>query len=134
MVEDEHDKDNGYPPGVQTEGVPFYFHQDNVGFTGAEGTKGWEFVSSRHDHSIAKSGALLNAKELVNDPDNFDTFARYIMDRKVYTNYASDHENLNEKAPLQPVNKKSYLLISPGPNGLFGDSDDVTNLSRWPDN
>ena len=132
LVGDVHEKNNSYTGGTQQDGVPFYFHQDNVGFTGSEETAGWEFVSSRKVHAIAKSGAKLDALELT-DPENFDTFARYIVDRKVFTNLVSD-ENRKAESPLQPVNKTSYLLISPGPDGLYGTSDDVTNLPRWPDN
>jgi len=45
------------------------------------------------------------------------TFARFIWNRKVTTR--------NE-----PVNKHSYLLISAGPDALWGTDDDITNFKR----
>ena len=64
MVEDERTKDGEYTDGPQQEGVPYYFHQDNEGFTGTEDATGWDFGSPQ-GHSIAISGADLPASAVV---------------------------------------------------------------------
>ena len=46
-----------------------------------------------------------------------DSLARFILDRKV-------------TARNVPVNKGSYLLISPGPDALWGTDDDITNFNQ----
>ena len=46
-----------------------------------------------------------------------ETFAKFIWNRKV-------------TARNVPVNKDSYLLISPGPDALWGTSDDITNFNQ----
>lgn len=128
MLADEHKKDNDYSDNApQQKGVPYYFHQDNEGFTGTEENIGWNFNGA---HPIAISGADLNAAEVVLS-DNRGTFARYILDRKIYTNLV-DNPNPNPNAPLRPVKPDSYLLISAGPDGKYGTSDDVSNLPPQP--
>ena len=141
MLEDERDENNDYTGGSseQTVGVPFYFHQDNIGFTGdsvSDGTgdpeeknTGWDFGNRDRPHAISRSGAELRGAQIIS-PNNRDTFARYIIDRKIY---ASEMLLEERKVPLRPVNADSYLLISAGPDGLFGTNDDVTNLPPWPE-
>lgn len=133
MLEDEHlAPGEEYPGGPQREGVPFYFHQDNIGFTGNVDKLGWDFGgfgAHQLGHAIARSGAELNGSQIV-DPLNRETFARYIVDRKIYQSVALSP---TDTAPLRPVNADSYLLISAGPDGRYGTSDDVNNLPPWPD-
>lgn len=127
MVEGVRTEDGKYAGGAQQIGVPYYFHQDNEGFTGIEGTEGWDFGNPRKEHAIGTSGADLAAQAVV-DPDNRDTFARYILDRKVATILMEERT-----APLRPVNADTFLLISAGPDGRYGTADDVSNLPPWPE-
>lgn len=121
--------------GQQERGVPFYFHQDNEGFTGTISDEtspdglGWDFGAHPKGHPIGRSGAELTALGLI-DPNNRETFARYIVGRKIY---ASLGPTTTENAPLRPVNADSYLLITAGPDGRYGTNDDVSNLPPWPD-
>lgn len=121
--------------GQQERGVPFYFHQDNEGFTGttsdssSTGAPGWDFGAHPKEHLIGKSGAELTAVGLI-DPENRETFARYIVDRKIFAGLGPTPR---ENAPLRPVNADSYLLITAGPDGRYGTNDDVSNLPAWPD-
>ena len=132
MVGDLHLKDNNYNGSAdQDKGFPFYFHQDNEGFTGTEAEEGWDFGGRPKGHTIADSGALLNAVLAV-DPANRQTFTRYIMDRKIYTLLLAN-PNAQPTAALRPVNSESYLLITAGPDGRFGTADDVSNLPPFPD-
>ncbi|MEK6797359.1 MAG: hypothetical protein AABZ12_00170 [Planctomycetota bacterium] len=142
MLEDKRKEAADYSGGSQKDGVPYYFHQDNVGFTGDKvtdtatgATNGWDFGTGAGGHRLAVSGAELTAAKLVDPEAEINnvlvrhTFARYIVDRKLYANYegASPPEN----SPLRPVNADSFLLISAGVDGLYGDNDDVSNLPAW---
>lgn len=137
MVEEKHLQSNAdYSRGTdQQEGVPFFFHQDNLGFTGFkesaddESKTGWDFGNRIKSHAIAYPGDKLVPDQLI-DPDYHDTFARYIVDRKIYSTLVPGS---NSKAPLRPVSHDSFLLISAGPDGRYGTTDDVSNLPRWPD-
>ncbi|MGD2108021.1 MAG: hypothetical protein PVI86_01390 [Phycisphaerae bacterium] len=134
MVSDARSENGEYDSGVQEQGIPYYFHQDNEGFTGTEGVEGWDFGSPQ-EHTIAKSGAALGPAAIVGDAGK-DTFARYVIDRSIYLSLAHDigEGHLSDaNVPLRPVNADSFLLISAGPDGRFGTSDDVSNLPRWPD-
>ncbi len=137
MLEVKRSPNNEYSGGPQRNGSPFYFHQDNIGFTGdtvldaATGaTNGWDFGNSGAKHTIAKSGADDAADQLIMD-ENRETFARYIVDRKVYAKMVADTEQgrpVDQSTPLRPVNADSYLLISAGVDGRFGTTDDISNI------
>jgi hypothetical protein len=135
MVADEHLEDNDYSgSGPQDEGVPYYFHQDNIGFTGITDDpesedRGWDFGSRDKTHAIAVSGADLSGPEIAKQENRW-TFARYVLDRQLFTLAATSD---NERTPLRPVNADSYLLISAGPDGRYGTNDDVSNLPPWPE-
>lgn len=117
--------------------MPYYFHQDNEGFTGTmssdpavnETLLGWQFGGRPSGHAIGTTGDALLPNDLI-DVANRETFARYIIDRKLY---AALGENTQSNAPLRPVNSDSYLLISAGPDSRFGTTGDVSNLPKWPD-
>lgn len=146
LVSEKREKDNVYSGGTQEVGPPYYFHQDNHGFTGDEMEHGWDFgggtdPNNNQTHDIQYSGSDLGADKLAEridialrpgDPGYIQpTFARFILDRKL-------REELEEKlingvavdaaTPLKPVNDKSYLLISAGVDGRYGTRDDVTNF------
>ncbi|MEK7756255.1 MAG: prepilin-type N-terminal cleavage/methylation domain-containing protein [Planctomycetota bacterium] len=136
MVEDARKVDNNYTGGPQKEGPPFYFHQDNTGFTGigtTDAQRGWDFGNSGAKHTIALSGADHTAAELrdVDAPDKRETFARYIVDRKLYRDFEHLQSPPPPTTPLRPVNAESYLLISAGVDGRYGTQDDVSNLPPW---
>ncbi len=142
MVGDGRNENREYTGGPQEEGMPFYFHEDNEGFTGIRtkaevagedkenpGILGWNFGTRQRPHAIAYSGADLTPLELI-DPKFRESFARYIVDRKLYQSIGQD---TSPNVPLRPVKADSYLLISAGPDGLYGTNDDVTNMPPWPD-
>lgn len=134
MVEESHASDDYASPAPQRTGPPFYFHQDNAGFTGDKDHTGWNFSTSANHH-IADPGHDLSAAELMEE-ENRDTFARYILDRKVYQNLRDRKEaqqQIDQRTPLRPANAESYILLSPGVDGVYGTSDDVSNLPPWPD-
>ena len=132
MVADMHDPKNSYSGGIQQEGPPFYFHEDNKPFTGgptdSEAERGWDFGNTGANHAIAVSGAAFGRNELIS-PANRQNFARYVIDRKIYASFPAARSS---DVPFRPVNADSYLLISAGVDGRFGTADDVSNLPPWP--
>ncbi len=136
MLADTHD-----PTGEDFSPAPYYFHQDNEGFTGStepgeegedgqqqeQDEPGWNFGGG--GHAIAAPGNLLNSVELVL-PEYKNSFARYILDRRIWS--IIQLQPVNEPL-LRPVNPDSYLLISAGPDAIYGTNDDVSNLPPWPD-
>ncbi len=138
MVEDIRKEDNDYSGGPQKDGPPFFFHQDNWGFTGrgtADADRGWDFGNSGAKHTIALSGAADTALDLLNveDVTHRESFARYIVDRKMYRSFEPPASPPVAATPLRPVNSGSYLLISAGVDGRYGTNDDVSNLPPWTD-
>lgn len=126
MVETVHNEFNAYTGGAQESGQPYYFHQDNIGFTGTEvgDEVGWDFGAG--PHAIMKSGAdLTNQNILVQE--NTETFARFILDAG---GGGIAQQGDAGAGPLRPANADGYLLISAGVDGRFGTRDDVTNFQR----
>lgn len=133
FVEDVRTSDNSYTGSLQREGTPFYFHQDNEGFTGT-GTgmdefAGWNFggVHVRHTerlHPLSDTGADFDAQRI---NDNLESFAAYILDRQMLRGIKASSDATKIKK-LKPVNADGYLLISAGRDGRYGTSDDITNL------
>ncbi len=128
MVEDVHSQDNNYQGGPQQTGQPYYFHQDNVGFTGKDtDMMGWD-LGGGGQHEIARSGHMLtNLNILSNVPESEKTFARYILDSG---GGGKASQGGAGNGPLRPVNADSYLLISAGVDGKYGTRDDVTNFKK----
>lgn len=128
LVEDEHKDTNDY---TDEGGPPFYFHQDNRGFTGfspnlngSGGFEGWRF-SGGNGHKLRIAGHLLNGGNIEQNPD---TFAGYVYDRAAFE--AQRNSPLpKDKLPLRARNADSYLLISTGADSLYGTADDVSNLA-----
>jgi prepilin-type N-terminal cleavage/methylation domain-containing protein len=139
MVEGVRKVDNNYTGGDQQNGPPMYFHQDNIPFTGKGDTdpeRGWDFGNTGAKHGIALSGATETAVDMVNTDEqqhlvHRENFARYIVDRKLYSNYAAHPNDAKPNMPLRAVNPDGYLLISAGVDGRYGTNDDVSNLPPW---
>lgn len=133
MVEDDRDAQNSYDGGPQQTGVPYYFHQDNAGFTGTESSpEGWDFQG---EHPIHDSGARRTGDELfIPDPDTgrlANTFARWIIDRNVYKDLSLKESSDRQNAPLRPVHHDTFILLSPGVDGKYGTNDDISNIPQF---
>lgn len=147
MVAAEHNDQNEYSGGNQENGPPYYFHEDNEGFTGntenpghsegvvdAVSATGWDLQGGPHKIRFAgdQYGADVLAKPFdPGAPEEHDNFARFIMDRKLLRRIErtlSSGQSVPPAMPLRPVNPDSYLLISAGVDGRYGTSDDVTNF------
>jgi len=95
-------------PGAK---IGVYDHRDNQFLTGTGGGVGVHFNS--------KSGHLINgtsAPDATGSPAPIG-FSRYILDDKV-------------TARPTPVMRETFLLISPGYDGIYGNSDDITNWTK----
>jgi len=105
-----------------------YWQEDNGLITGSTGgTRNFDGIDfgagtipgKDYYHAIAVVEPVGPTSILTED--TFDnTFARYIW-------------NADIKAKPEPVRKDSYLLISAGKDGVYGNSDDVTNWTRATD-
>ena len=107
-----------------------YWQEDNAIITGSEEgllgeVKGLDFGASTDEHGQqhwihgAKSpDPSVKVIDVASQVDDYKhTFARFILDGSV-------------KARPTPVQKDSYLLISAGPDAIYGSDDDVLNWTR----
>lgn len=144
MLADSRDPLNDYDGNVQEKGVPFYFHEDNAGYTGtsaAEGEEekyGWDFGGRKRPHLLGNSGASYSPSQIYDDYIHENKalrqpFARYILDRNIWKTIEPTASSTPDSIPLKPVNSDSFLLISAGPDGIYGTRDDVSNLPPFSD-
>lgn len=124
MMEWLYSGDNQYP-----DGPPIYYQIDNAGFTGTTSDpgpagEGWDFGRGGY-HKISRPGHKLTALD-IDLPANRDTFARYVLDMNAFKAL----RNPTAKSPLRPVNKDAYVLVSTGPDALYGTEDDIVNFPR----
>ncbi len=126
--------DPGDPPPL---GI--YTHSDNGLFTGNHiGGSGpgifdpWDFAGiGPEGHKLAEFGTYTN--DLPTDPDeladpaNRYTFPYYVLNKSVFDSTFDDSTSPS-RASLVPYRRDSFILITPGPDGVFGSTDDVTNF------
>ncbi len=126
------DPNSGCPPGI-------YSWRDNSLFTGmtAEGTSAdksdlppWDFGGGPHKLTFGptgwKSGATAPTSQHDEIKSHTQSFAYWIMNKQVFeTTYGL---NGASKANVVPARRDSFLLWSPGKDGLFGTGDDITNF------
>lgn len=129
MVENERAEGNKYGSGDQSRGPAYFYHQDNVMFTGNENETGWNFGGAEEGHAIAESGAEWTAPQLTNAEAKYrESFARFICDRKLLKSFTPQ---TSQKTKLRPVNSDSFLLISAGVDGRYGTTDDPKNFPGY---
>lgn len=121
--------------GTTCYGLPgVYQFSDNGLFTGLcvgappPGTcvyMAWDFVGVGEDAQKLKSFGSY----VPDDPDTIDdeinTFPYYVLNKEVFE---STYNVGTGNATLMPYRPDSFLLITPGPDGVFGTKDDVTNF------
>jgi len=108
---------------VGTPGI--YWQEDNGLITGSQGGllpsyDGMDFFAGKTDgfyHQLRWEVPPEPKDDIVTNTTYDGTFARFILDRSV-------------KARNTPVRTDSYLLISAGPDSIYGTTDDVTNWAR----
>jgi prepilin-type N-terminal cleavage/methylation domain-containing protein len=115
--------------GVGVDQIGIYTQADNALFTGGHnslftGTPFGLDLGAGLSHELEYSGGAL-PPQFDDDGDDVpdveesdpDSFAEFILDRSVTVRNT-------------PVNADSYILISAGPDALWGTEDDITNFKR----
>jgi len=121
---------NTLPNGsAKNDALGVYNHEDNVRITGFGtfpdnlGTAGWDFASlgAGKFHGLAVLGKVTDAEALhgnTKNPYRGQTFGGYL-------HLESAHD---AGGVVKPVKQDSYVLISAGPDGVYGTIDDVSNI------
>lgn len=112
-----------------------YDQSDNAGITGADSGQGLNAVADRGStfrtprlsngnapHKIRKLGYASNTHT---EPEA-ETFAGFVYNKAVFRQTAGSGTD----GKIVPVNPETFLMISAGPDGIFGSNDDVTNFTR----
>jgi prepilin-type N-terminal cleavage/methylation domain-containing protein len=122
--------------GPEPPALGIYTHADNGLFTGLRGGPGnttfnpWDFAGiGLEGHKLAEFGNYTNdsptdPSELAN-PENLHTFPYYVLNKNIFDSTYDPTEN---RASLVPYRPDSFILITPGPDGIYGSTDDVTNF------
>jgi len=106
---------------------------DNQDITGNEGTgtQGWDFsgqavsrvpagINSLHRLGIPGVTST-TPMDLAPDPNKLGSFARSLYSESAYKAVGP---------PLKPMRADSFVLITAGPDGILGTTDDVTNFKK----
>ena len=119
-----------YNPEFDVASSGIYSYLDNKLFTGAEDVDAsytpWDFTGMGPNvlQKLSRFGAWTGGSPT--DPADFDvvdnefTFPNYILNKDVF-----DSTDGNGIVPYRP---DSFILITPGPDGIYGNGDDVTNF------
>jgi prepilin-type N-terminal cleavage/methylation domain-containing protein len=121
----------GTPTGGDDFVVGQYDQADNAFFTGSDGTDGrwpcvanavgdwWDLSGSGEPHPLG----TLGYDEGDTDWPEARSFAAFVCDANIY-----DATDKGSGGRVWPHKADSYLLISAGPDALYGTGDDVTNF------
>lgn len=114
-----------------------YDQTDNFAVTGTSGTDGYYadlITSAIEGWDIAGSGYAGNFAHDLGEfgydpaqPTTFPqpkTFAYFFLDGKIF----DSTKDSNDKGRLWPYRPDTFILISAGPDGVYGNSDDITNF------
>jgi len=107
------------PAGPETEPAGVYNHDDNHLITGSDERMGWDFALTGRGgpvHYLGFFGSI--DPEHVDDPPpggGGNTFTGFLHDRGAANG-------------IRPFNPEGFVLISAGPDGIYGTADDIANL------
>ncbi len=123
-------------PGTTLNEPYVYVQCDNGDITGADGCDiddWWNFAGKPRRHglgiAVCMNGGVPDCEVKADNCSTASprhqgrTFAGYVHDEHVRQGAGSANFNV-----LRPVNPETYLLISPGADGLYGTLDDVKNF------
>jgi type II secretory pathway pseudopilin PulG len=113
-----------------------YTHADNGLFTGLEGGSGLRFpawdLAGVGPNAVQKlmnfgswTGGVPVEPADFEQPANAYTFPNFILNKEVYDSTKDTGDVTTSLVPYRP---DSFLLITPGPDGIYGSDDDVTNF------
>jgi prepilin-type N-terminal cleavage/methylation domain-containing protein len=111
-----------------------YDPADNARFTGSDGENGrfalgspaWDLTGTAADPANYRH-PLGNFEYTAGQTERpeMETFERFIHNERIFENTRVDDEGR-----IWPHNPDSFLLITPGEDGVFGTTDDITNFER----
>lgn len=118
---------------IQGDSKPgIYRQEDNAVITGSANgkltLKGIDFGGSAQDPGSNAFSKIANAQAPERDADK-DKVAIDLPWENTFARYILDPQQQQQKLNL-PVNRDGYLLISAGPDGIYGNKDDVVNWTR----
>jgi prepilin-type N-terminal cleavage/methylation domain-containing protein len=103
------------------DGIGQYEQGDNVAFTGNEsGIDGFDFAETGDEHPMRNRG--WSSADATARPDD-ESFAGAVYDRALF-----DQTRRGTAGKVWPHRPDTFILISPGQDGLYGTSDDITNF------
>ncbi len=118
------------PPGI-------YIQEDNLGFAGSDGalsvsgsiqvTDGWIFTP-RKRHPLATFGDPL--PQNVDSIENVGSFVHYLTDINLLEQSGANLPGQLDRRTVRPFRKDSFLLITPGKDGIYGTRDDISNIDQ----
>ncbi|HOA73326.1 MAG TPA: hypothetical protein PL151_11675 [Phycisphaerae bacterium] len=126
---------NGFAASYRSPEAPaIYYQEDNAEITGGSVSKnssprvqepGWVFsVSGGKWHGMGEFGSL--------NPNNFDPKARVEPNKPrkgfTFTGALHDPSALKTSKNIKPIKETSFILLSPGPDAIYGTPDDVSNF------
>lgn len=129
--------------GVKLDGTPIdyrgiYTYRDNALFTGlctsqmCDGAyPQWKFAGADHklfyldDWTSTPPPTPAKWAELMADAGNRNSFSYTIMNKEAFE---STGGGAASKGSVIPLRKDSFLLLSPGKDGVFGTADDIWNF------
>ncbi len=120
--------DTTVPPDPKKLGI--YMFSDNALFTGLCNDSSciiprWDFGGGNHKLNYGPDTWTTDGSTIRTEiKDHPSSFAYYILNKDAWESSSPDPA----KRSVVPNRRDSYILISPGKDGLFGTGDDVTNF------
>lgn len=118
-------------PGSSNFAVGLYDQSDNGGFTGSDGQNGqfalnlkpmrFQNQSVGQDHELG----VFNYKPTDDAFPQRGTFEYWFTDPKVF-----EMTKRGNKGKITPFRPDSFIIISAGPDGVYGSADDLRNFTR----
>ncbi|MEP0844037.1 MAG: prepilin-type N-terminal cleavage/methylation domain-containing protein [Phycisphaerae bacterium] len=107
-----------------------YNLSDNEQITGSsEGNiEPWDFASTGFKHGLGHFGPAQT--QYATNPDAVETPPPADYKGKNFADYLHEHRAHDAGSVIKPVKPETFVLISPGKDGLYGTNDDVNNFNR----
>lgn len=112
------------------EPLGIYNLSDNIEITGdGSSGSGWDFAGSGVSHGLGYFGP--DQSTILSSPDSVhsDLPPATTHRGKSFVDYLHEHRTHETGNVIKPVKPESFVLISPGKDGIYGTDDDVNNFS-----
>jgi len=85
----------------------------------------WDFAGVGEENNKLKFFGLYNPDQPSTIDDDINSFAYYVLNKATYESTYNPTTGVGTLVPYRP---DSFILITPGPDGVFGTKDDITNF------